>query len=109
MDRTEHTYNATAAYTDPEGEVYCLAVVQVGKARDGSIKVFRSNGLWTSNNGTEEYHNDWLRAAKGNLRIGGKGSTCRLVLDNKAMFKAGFGRKMAGMKIDEDKVVAVYA
>jgi hypothetical protein len=53
--RTPHTYNATCEWFDANGQTVSLEMVQVV----GGI-IHRSNGHWTANNGTPEFHAEWL-------------------------------------------------
>jgi hypothetical protein len=90
MNRTEHTYNATMIFSDADGKPYCWGLVQAFIA-NGKTKIFRSNGYWTSNNGTEAYHEDYIKNAARTLAIGGEGSTLELVVDGGAAYKSRLG------------------
>lgn len=82
MKRTSHTYNATVIYFDKDNNPYCWEMVQVL-----DDLVYRANGLWTHNNGTPAYHNDWLSGKASTLRIGGKGSRYEMQVDNGKAYK----------------------
>ena len=76
MNRTDTKYNATIVYTDEHGTIYCHQLIQVI-----DDVVYRCNSLWTHNNGTELYHDDWVTHNVSTLRIGGEGSSYQMYYD----------------------------